>query len=185
MRRLVATAVVLACTLAAAQQKPAPKGTSKPQTAPSVSSASKGSSADAARISDIRRLLAITGSRSMVNDMKATMMEQFKQASPSLPPAMFDEMLAEMKAEDLEEAIIPIYLKHFTASDIKQLIAFYQSPFGKKVTRAMPQIIQESNQAGISWGQGVIEKIATKWHNEGKLTEQEFEQLVGPVPPPR
>lgn len=182
MRRLVATAVVLACTLAVAQEKPAARASAKTQTTPSASS--KSSSTEAARIADIRRLLAITGSRSMVNDMKASMMEQFKQASPNLPPAMFNEMLAEMKAEDLEEAIIPIYLKHFTASEIKQLIAFYQSPFGKKVTREMPQIIQESNQAGISWGQGVIDKIATKWHNEGKLTDQEFEQLVGPVEQP-
>ena len=183
MRRLVAIAVVLACTLVTAQQKPAVKASAKPQPA-AAPAASKSTGGDAARIADIRRLLAITGSRGMVNDMKATMMEQFKQASPNLPPAMFNEMLSEMKAEDLEEAIIPIYLKHFTGSEIKQLIAFYQSPFGKKVTREMPQIILESNQAGINWGQGVIDRIATKWHNEGKLTEQEFEQLVGPVEQP-
>jgi hypothetical protein len=142
--------------------------------------AAKPGTGEEARIADIRALLALTGSRGMVNAMKGTLMEQFKQSSPNLPPEMFNEMLTEMKAEDLEDAIIPIYLKHFTAADIKHLIAFYQSPFGKKVTHEMPQILQESNEVGMNWGQNVVVKIATKWHKEGKLTDREYDQLVGP-----
>lgn len=184
MRKLFAAILVLVvCGVAFAQQKPASKPAGSATTA-SKSSSAKPATGDAARVADIRRLLTITGSRDMVNQMKATLMEQFKQSSPNLPPEMFKEMLAEMKAEDLEEAIIPIYLKYFTADDINHLIAFYESPFGKKVTRVMPQILQESNEVGMNWGQGVVNKVATKWRNEGKLTQREYEQLVGPEEAP-
>jgi gluconate 5-dehydrogenase len=94
-------------------------------------------------------------------------------------------MLSSRKAEDLEEAIIPSYVKQFSADDIKQLIAFYESPFGRKVTRAMPQIMQECNEIGINWGQNIVTRVATKWRKEGKLTEREYEQLVGPEEQPR
>jgi uncharacterized protein len=183
MRRLVSAVVVLACSLSYAQQTPTQKPAA-PAKKPAASAPAKAPTGDAARIADVRRLLEITGSRGMVNDMKTSMLEQFKRSSPNLPPEMFNEMITEMKAEDLEEAIIPIYLKHFTASEIKQLIAFYQSPFGKKVTREMPQIFQEANEAGMDWGQNVVIRIATKWHKEGKLTDREYEQLVGPEEQP-
>ncbi len=174
----VALILVTAGLAQAPPSKPAQNSTKPAKTAPSRPAT------EDARIADIQKLLALTGTRSMVNQMKATLMEQFKQTSPNLPPEMFNEMLSEMKAEDLEQAIIPIYLKHFSAAEIKQLIAFYESPFGKKVTREMPQIIDESNEAGMNWGQNVVVRIASKWHKDGKLTDREYEQLVGPEEQP-
>lgn len=175
MRRvLLAMVVIAACGVSSAQKK------ADPPAARSATPSTHATESEAAKIADIRKLLQLTGSREMVNQMKTTLMDQFRQASPNLPPEMFQEMLAEMKAEDLEESIIPIYVKHFTDSDIKHLIAFYESPFGRKVTKAMPEIMQESNEVGMNWGQDVVTRVATKWRKEGKLTEREYEQLIGP-----
>jgi uncharacterized protein len=179
-RLLLAMLVITACSVSFAQQKPASTGGARTAPKGSATTAEQGTEDEAAKIADIRKLLQLTGSREMVNQMKGTLMEQFRQSSPNLPPEMFQEMLAEMKAEDLEESIIPIYVKHFSAADIKHLIAFYDSPFGRKVTRVMPQILQESNEVGMNWGQNVVTRVATKWRKEGKLTEREYEQLVGP-----
>lgn len=176
MKRLLCAAIVLLAIGTSYAQQKTP---SKPGTSATPPRAKTAAASEAGKIADIRKLLVLTGSREMVNQVKVTLVEQFRQSSPDLPPEMFKEMVAEMKAEDLEEAIIPIYLKHFTASDIKQLIAFYQSPFGRKVTRAMPEIIQESNLIGMNWGQNVVNKVATKWHDAGKLTDREYEQLMG------
>ena len=179
MNRILLTLVVIAaCGVSFAQKKPVSK--SQVPAARSVASSSHTTESEAAKTADIRKLLQLTGSREMVNQMKSTLMEQFRQSSPNLPPEMFQEMLAEMKAEDLEESIIPIYLKNFSANDIKHLIAFYESPFGRKVTKVMPVIMQESSEVGMNWGQGVVTRVATKWRKDGKLTEHEYEQLVGP-----
>jgi hypothetical protein len=175
--RFTVLVLVLASTAALAQQA----ATAKP-TAPAQKSAAQkpatSASAESAKIADIRRLLELTGSRDMVNQMKTVMMAQFKQNAPSMPPEMFDEMMSELKAEDLEESMIPVYSKHFTASDIKQLIAFYQSPFGRKVMREMPSIISESNEVGIHWGQDVVSRVAGRWRDQGKITQRAYDQLM-------
>jgi hypothetical protein len=42
--------------------------------------------------------------------------------------------------------VIPIYDKYFTADDIKAMLAFYDSPTGRKVTAAMVPMTQEQSQ---------------------------------------
>ncbi len=46
--------------------------------------------------------------------------------------------------------VAAIYRKHFTEAELKELIAFYQSPVGKKSLDTMPAIFQESSLVGKS-----------------------------------
>ena len=48
------------------------------------------------------------------------------------------------------ERMYPIYAKHFTAAEIRQLTAFYKTPVGAKTLSTMPQVINESMQAGVT-----------------------------------
>jgi hypothetical protein len=52
-------------------------------------------------------------------------------------PALMDEIAAEM---------VPLYARHFSAAEIRQLAAFYRTPVGAKMVAAMPQIAGESLQ---------------------------------------
>jgi len=56
---------------------------------------------------------------------------------------------------ELEEPIIAIYDANFSADEIKQLVAFYQSPVGRKIAVQLPQLMQQSIAMGQSWGQQV------------------------------
>jgi len=161
-----------------AQQKPA-TGKTPASSQKHATTSAEPADTEAAKVADIRRLLELTGTRDMVNEMKSSMMEQFRRNAAGMPDAMLNEMMAELKAEDLLESMIPVYSKHFTGPDIKQLIAFYQSPFGKKVLREMPQIITESNDVGTRWGEGVVQRVATRWRDQGKITQKAYEQLMG------
>ncbi len=164
-----------------AQQEPA---TSTANTPSHTQSATSGQAADeAAKVADIRRLLELTGTRDMVEQMKSSMMGQFRKNAPGIPEDMFNEIMAELKADDLMESMIPVYSKHFTGEDVKQMIAFYQSPFGQKVLREMPQIITESNDVGTRWGEGVVTRVATRWRDQGKISQRAYEQLMGAVGP--
>lgn len=178
MKRTVLVFAILTSIASLAQsQQPAKPGHSQ-HTAKAAAEPKAAGESDP-RIAQIHKVLELTGTRDMVNQMKTVLMDQFRKESPNLPGEMFDEMLTAINPEDLEDAIIPIYLKYFTAEDLRHMIAFYESPFGKKVTRVMPQIVQESNEVGMNWGQSVVTKVATKWRKEGKLTQHQFEQLIG------
>lgn len=47
-------------------------------------------------------------------------------------------------------AVIPYYSKTFTMDEIQGLIKFYESPLGQKVVQSMPQVSQDSQQAGFN-----------------------------------
>lgn len=54
-------------------------------------------------------------------------------------PALVDEML---------EAMVPIYARHYTIDEMRQMAAFYQTPVGQKSLRLMPQLMAEGMQVG-------------------------------------
>lgn len=52
-------------------------------------------------------------------------------------PSLIDEMLVE---------IVPMYARHFSAAEIRELAAFYKTPLGAKMLTKMPEILNESVQ---------------------------------------
>lgn len=42
--------------------------------------------------------------------------------------------------------MVKLYTTNFSESELKDLVAFYQSPLGKKVLEKMPQLTQQSAQ---------------------------------------
>jgi hypothetical protein len=49
--------------------------------------------------------------------------------------------------------VIPIYDKHLSSEDLKELLAYYQSPFGQRMLKVLPEVAHESQQAGFKLGQ--------------------------------
>lgn len=110
----------------------------------------------------IKQLLELTGSGKMAIQMMNQMMGTLKSSHSKAGDEFWENLKKEIKAEDIENMIIPIYDKYYTESDIEQLIAFYGSPIGKKMIATMPQVMQESMIVGQTWGKEIIEKIKTK-----------------------
>jgi hypothetical protein len=61
---------------------------------------------------------------------------------------LFDGLFKSFPLEEMEEAVVPVYQKHLTKSDLAAIIAFYSSPAGQKVLNEMPAIMSESMQVG-------------------------------------
>ncbi|MDD2055930.1 DUF2059 domain-containing protein [Pseudomonas sp. JQ170] len=87
-----------------------------------------------------------------VQQMFAQRFEQTK--APASKKAVLDSYQAKANAA-LDQAIgwnklkpdmVKLYTNTFTESELKDLVAFYQSPLGKKVLEKMPQVTQQSAQ---------------------------------------
>lgn len=117
----------------------------------------------------INQLLEITGSGKLGIQVMNQMMSSFKTSYSKVNEQFWEDFKNEIKAEDLENMIIPIYDKYYTESDIDQLIAFYNSPIGKKMIATMPQVMQESMIAGQAWGKQISEKIQAKLKEKDNL----------------
>lgn len=69
-----------------------------------------------------------------------------------------DDLMKNMPVDEITNAMIPAYQKHFTKGDLEAMTAFYSSPVGQKVLQELPDVMQEGNQAAMP--------IMTKYLNE-------------------
>jgi len=57
--------------------------------------------------------------------------------------------------------MVPLY-NNYTNEEISELIAFYETPLGHKLTKVLPQIVQESMAVFMTFGQTAIEKASNE-----------------------
>jgi len=91
-----------------------------------------------------------------------------KKSKPNINPKAFDIVEEEVKqlinevfldSSALSKMMYPIYGGRFSESELKDLIAFYDTPLGKKLIRNLPAITQEGIQAGQKLGESLAPKI--------------------------
>jgi hypothetical protein len=130
---------------------------------PSFAQTAADSSADTpASKQDVERYLQAIHSHEMMKQMMAVMNNSMHQMAHDLCtkdkdklPAdcearttkLMDDMMREMPMDEMMEAMVPAYQKHFTKGDMDALIAFYSAPTGQKILRELPAIMAEAMEA--------------------------------------
>jgi uncharacterized protein len=81
--------------------------------------------------------------------------ETFKRLIPSATQqqldrvnSITDDAFKDFPVDEMADAIIPIYQRHFTRADLDAIIAFYKSPTGLKLLKERPAMMAEGMQAG-------------------------------------
>ena len=100
---------------------------------------------------------------------------EFKKAKPGVPEKIWQEVTEEARkqitADQLAEALTPIYVRHYSPAEIKQLVGFFESPVGKKWVKENPIVFRESYQVGFVFGltlrDYVVERLKMKGYSEG------------------
>jgi len=72
------------------------------------------------------------------------------------------------RAAELIDASARIYASHFTEPELKQILAFYQSPVGRRVITEEPAALDESMARAGSWGDNLSEEVIAKMRAEMK-----------------
>ena len=157
---LAASLLVAAVVLPASAKKPKDDPSREATQAPDAP-------ADSEFRQDIRRLMELTGAGEMGTQVMDQMIGMFQQSNLGVPPEFWESFMAEVDADELVELVVPIYERHLTHEDVKGLIAFYETPLGRKMVAKQPQIIQESMLAGQTWGQRIGEEVVSKLQEQG------------------
>lgn len=135
---------------------------------------------------DVLRLMEVTGSLKVGHQMATATMEQVvksqRVSNPNLPARATEIIRQRIDAEftksfapggEMASLLTGIYAKHFTQDDIRGLIAFYESPLGKKVVEALPVVAQESITVANQWAASrmpqVMQDIQTQLRAEGLI----------------
>jgi hypothetical protein len=121
---------------------------------------------------DILKLIELSGNR----DLARRLLQQYakqslslvKKLRPDIPASSLPTVERELQtifAEKLDapggllEQVAAVYARHFTPEEIRQMLAFYQSPVGRKAVGVMPQLMRESQDAAQRLGLGLLPEI--------------------------
>lgn len=128
----------------------------------------------------IRRNIAV-----MMDGMKQAMKqgaeEAFRDRIPNPTPkqlealnGMVDDLMADMPLDEMVEAMVPIYRRHLSKTDVDEIIRFYSSDVGQKLLREQPQMIREGMQAGAEIQRKRMDQMMAKIRERTeKMAEEE------------
>jgi hypothetical protein len=101
----------------------------------------------------IAQLMELTHSaragQQMANTVISQMTESFGNSCAKCTPEAMAILRSDLQDEmskilpEIQSVTAQVYAEHFTDADIDNMISFYQSPTGQKLTDAMPQVMRE------------------------------------------
>lgn len=122
----------------------------------------------------LKKMMQVSGSEVAYKGVVNQMITMFKQQQSNVPEKFWDEFAIEMNKDALNQLInliLPIYQKHLTEEDLLGVIAFYDTPVGKKFAEKTPLITQESMIAGQEWGRQIGQQVIDTLKNKGYLKD--------------
>lgn len=112
---------------------------------------------------EVQRLMAITGELESARDLAVATALMFTEKTSSRPDV--DPRVGQIVREfiqkeferafaadgDLGRSMADAYARHYTAEEINALIAFYDSPVGRKVVKVAPKMAKEQMELAQKW----------------------------------
>ncbi|WP_026631531.1 DUF2059 domain-containing protein [Dyadobacter alkalitolerans] len=118
----------------------------------------------------LKKMFEASGSEKSYKVAIEQMFTMFKQQKTTVPDSIWKQFEGEFlktSLDDLVEMLEPVYVKSLTQDDLQQLIAFYETPVGKKYASKTPIIMQESMQVGQQWGRKIAMEFQEKLKAKG------------------
>jgi len=118
----------------------------------------------------VKTLLELTGTEENFQMVVDQLVAQMQMSRTDVPAEIWAGLKREMKKtsiDDLVKLLAPVYNKHLTEKDLDGIIAFYQTPIGKKYGEKMPAITKDSMMAGQKWGMELGAQLAKSLKAKG------------------
>jgi uncharacterized protein len=115
--------------------------------APSLTSADSASHEKVAE-----ELLMTVDADNLMKQSMAQMIQLQIQQNPQL--GLYEQVLQRfvekyMSWESLRPDLIALYTQAFTEDELREIVAFYQSPVGQKAIKAIPTLMAQGGQIGV------------------------------------
>lgn len=120
---------------------------------------------EVASAESVRKLMIKTGAGDMSMQMMNQMLPALKQMIPDAPEQFWQDIMADVNADEIINMTVPIYQKHLSQADINAINDFYDSPAGKRLIQVQPVIMRESIVMGQAWGQKLAQDVMQKYQS--------------------
>jgi hypothetical protein len=116
--------------------------------------------------------MEVFGVDRMLGQMNSQMAAMMQQQIPCVPASYWQGFIDDKGARELTGRMVPIYQRHFSATDIEGLLKFYRSPLGRKVITEMPATMAEGMQLGQEWGRQRAQAMLAELQKGGRIDAQ-------------
>jgi hypothetical protein len=177
--------------------KPEQTTAADPSTSAAAQAPAPAAKLDPAKDAAIRHLMDITDTSKMGVNIQAYITQQVQDAvgramAPDKAQKFMETFAQKFNASSppsaVTDAMVTIYAKNFSMEDIQGLIQFYETPLGKRVVQTMPQVSQQSQQAGVEMDQkaalSVLRGMSTDYPEIKPMLPQEDGKPAGSAPAP-
>ena len=110
----------------------------------------------------LQELMEASGSLKSVQQMIPQMLAPLKEQMPELTEesiGKLQSLLEDRLVNRMVDLYVPIYQKSLTADDLKQIVAFYKSPVGKKWGEATADITVDGAKGGLEIGKSLQDEV--------------------------
>lgn len=136
-----------------------------------------------AKISDIKKLLEMTGASETWTEGMRLLAPQLQESAPDEPEAFWEAFWTEFSGDSVINLIAPVYTKYLSQEEIRALIKLYDTPAWKRWASVSPQIIQESELLIHAHAKEIIQRLLEKSRKEKiPKVEEIFHEEYLPTP---
>jgi hypothetical protein len=131
----------------------------------------------ASKIAIAKEIITIKGSANIFDPILPNLLDKskaiFLRTNPMLSKDLND-VVAKLRTElaprtaELVMEMAKLYATAFTDQELKDALAFYKSPLGKKMITAEPQVLDQTFNAMNEWSEKFSEEIISKMRAEMK-----------------
>jgi hypothetical protein len=128
-----------------------------------------------AALAAAKELMTLKGAAAMFEPLIPGVIEsaknQFVPTNPNLAGPL-GEVAAQLHKEyepkraEVVELVAKIYAQHFTEAELKEIVAFYKTPAGKKMLAEEPAAINQSLTAAQDWANQFSDTVLQRFRTE-------------------
>ena len=160
MNKVLVAALLLAAVSSIHGQTPSP---SVPSAADAIASPSPPPTGqvDPEKAQLIRQVLARTKGAEMAQERILQAMAAMKLSMPRVADKYWDKYRDLISLDELRDRLAHVYDKHYTSEELNELLKFYDSPLGKKVSEEAMPILRESMEIAQDLSKKAAQSVAT------------------------
>ncbi len=137
----------------------------------------------AAALATAKELITVKGGTAIYEPIMPGVIEQAKSVFLRSNPALskeLNEVAGKLRVEyaprggDLLNEAAKLYAARFTEQELKDALAFYKSPLGRKMLTEEPAILDQSLKSSQTWANKLSEEIIRKMRAEMKKKGHEI-----------
>lgn len=146
---------------------------------------------DAAKEAKIRHLVDISGAMKTMPVITQALIQEIRNNPSLFADTKYRAHLTDLYVAYLSDNMgdyalataISLYDKYFSSAEIQELIDFFETPTGKKITDDAPQLLQELGSEGQKWGIQLWQLCFQEVLVENPDLAEAFEKAVNGAPP--